>query len=210
MSDIVQYLMNNYIWILSIIIVILLAIIGYFADKTNFGQGSLNENKEDPQTIDEQPKEISTERTENITIEPLDSKIETAEGLETSEQKDNFNEEENEKDENSKEEKATSLDAYPSLSNDVKQPLDSFITPIEKIKQTTIEPSQSRDIDVDQEFNEAIPVKSLIDDDLISDIDNLKLDDNSKKESEIPDLDDIELPKIQSLSNNKDEDIWRF
>ena len=47
MQFILDFLSVNYYWILIIIIVILLAVIGYYADKTNFGQENELENSED-------------------------------------------------------------------------------------------------------------------------------------------------------------------
>ena len=52
MTEILEFLESNYVWLLGGMIVILLAIIGYFADKTNFGQGK-REEKVEPKT-DEQ------------------------------------------------------------------------------------------------------------------------------------------------------------
>ena len=43
MQTILEYIMLNYTWILAGSIIILLAVIGYYADKTNFGQGKTKE-----------------------------------------------------------------------------------------------------------------------------------------------------------------------
>ena len=45
MSQIIEYIVQHYIWIIICIVLILLAIIGYYADKTNFGQGKKEKNK---------------------------------------------------------------------------------------------------------------------------------------------------------------------
>ena len=42
MSTIIEYIVSNYTWFLIGAIIILLAIIGSYADKTNFGQGKHN------------------------------------------------------------------------------------------------------------------------------------------------------------------------
>lgn len=39
MTEIIEYITSNYTWFLGGAIIIVLAIIGYYADKTNFGQG---------------------------------------------------------------------------------------------------------------------------------------------------------------------------
>ena len=43
MESILEYIMLNYTWFLGGSIVIILAIIGSYADKTNFGQGNKKE-----------------------------------------------------------------------------------------------------------------------------------------------------------------------
>ena len=45
--QILEYILANYTWFLIGIVLILLAIIGYHADKTNFGQGKKENSKED-------------------------------------------------------------------------------------------------------------------------------------------------------------------
>ena len=46
MMHILEYILENYTWFLVGIVLILLAIIGYYADKTNFGHGKKNTQKE--------------------------------------------------------------------------------------------------------------------------------------------------------------------
>ena len=63
----------------------------------------------------------------------------------------------------------------------------------------------------DEQLNELLPDKGIITDDLLSDIDDLSV--NSSLDSEpkksIPDLDDIELPKIKQMKEDP-VDIWKF
>ena len=54
MKDILEYIMANYTWFLGGAIIILLAIIGSYADKTNFGQGK--EKIKDDKSIDDNKK----------------------------------------------------------------------------------------------------------------------------------------------------------
>ena len=51
MTQMLEYIMQNYALFLGGAILILLAIIGYYADKTNFGQGKNVQNKEDSEKI---------------------------------------------------------------------------------------------------------------------------------------------------------------
>jgi len=50
MAEIIEYVTQNYIWFLGGMIVILLAIIGSYADKTNFGQKKIKSKKEKTNT----------------------------------------------------------------------------------------------------------------------------------------------------------------
>lgn len=163
MSIIVEYIMNNYIWILSIIIVILLAVIGYFADKTNFGQGK--------QLFDfeEEPKE----ETQKIELENLKLNDLLESNIEQEEQQ------------------------------QIGESTELIVPDSKKEEDKKIE-------DFDTSFDKIIKDKPILDDSLLADIDNLTFEDKkSKKEKKLPRIEDIELPKIESLSEIDDE-IWRF
>ena len=70
MKDILEFIVANYIWFLGGTIIILLAIIGSYADKTNFGQGK--ESKESKKE-EEDNNEIKQDE-----IEPVNTKVEDA------------------------------------------------------------------------------------------------------------------------------------
>ena len=53
MKQVIEYVVQNYAWFLGGIILILLAIVGYYADKTNFGQGKSDKSKKDNLENDE-------------------------------------------------------------------------------------------------------------------------------------------------------------
>lgn len=62
----------------------------------------------------------------------------------------------------------------------------------------------------DEEFNTLLPKKDIIEDDILEDIDSLSLDKTQKFNfDDIPDLDDVELPKIKNLKT-EDDNIWKF
>jgi len=62
---------------------------------------------------------------------------------------------------------------------------------------------------LNKEVKELLPKKEVIDDDMLSDINNLSLDKTQKYNfGDIPDLDDVDLPKIKKP--DEDEDIWKF
>ena len=169
MDLVIEYIITNYIWFLFGAIVILLAIIGSYADKTNFGQNKL----------------VKKEKTEKIEDETSNNQEENADSiLESEEEVSNLN---LENQEDSKEKDKT------QITDEEKQV--EFDKKFEEL---------------DEEINEFLPKKDIIDDDLLSDIDDMSLDKTQKVDfSDIPDLDDLELPKIKNLKS-ADEDIWKF
>lgn len=54
MEQILEYIVLNYTWFLGVAIVILLAIIGYYAEKTNFAQGKEKEVENNNRVLPEQ------------------------------------------------------------------------------------------------------------------------------------------------------------
>lgn len=60
-----DFVINNYLWFIIGAIVLLMIIIGYFAEKTNFGKIPLNANKEkkekEDKTVEEEVDPIKTE-----------------------------------------------------------------------------------------------------------------------------------------------------
>jgi predicted negative regulator of RcsB-dependent stress response len=51
MNQILDYIVQNSAWFIGGVILIVLAVIGYYADKTNFGQGK-NASPEKQKTLD--------------------------------------------------------------------------------------------------------------------------------------------------------------
>ena len=150
MNNFVEYIATNYTWIIGISIIILLAVIGYYADKTNFGQGK-----------QEVPKDEDASTNEDIIPQKEAKEVETPELNTQKVVKEKSNEEFNKK--------------YEEMS---------------------------------QEIEEFLPEKSLIDDDLLNEIDGLALDKKgSASLKSIPDLDDVELPSIKKFKSDKN--IWK-
>lgn len=194
MSEIIEFLLENYIWILSIIIVILLAIIGYFADKTNFGQKDFK--------LKDDIKEINTQEDLLNGIDTNKTLKEAAESLTES----NKEEVKEDKHEVEVEKQPVAMENNPE-ANFKDEPKSETE---EKKLDGILETSEDENINLDQMFNEVIPVKSLMDDEILDDIDNMTVEPTSLETKDIPDLDDIELPKIESLATDTEEDIWRF
>ena len=157
MAKILEYIMLNYTWFLGGAILILLAIIGSYADKTNFGQG---EKKLD--------KDLDLDKDIIVTDEDIENEKEVIEGIPEVEDVLIEKEENNE---------STFEENFDKLSN---------------------------------EFEELLPKKELIDNELLEDIENLSLDKTQKIDlSVIPDLDDVDLPEIKKLAP-EEHDVWKF
>jgi len=167
MEKIVEFIMLNYTWIVAGLIIILLAIIGSYADKTNFGQGKPKEEiKKEDTKIEKEELQTINEVIENQAEVPIKEKT---------------------------------ID-----QNQIPEPQENNI---ETNSTTSIDSSFEK---FDKEFNELLPKKEIIDGELLEEIDNLSLDKTQKLNlTDIPDLDDVELPKIKSMEP-EEEDIWKF
>lgn len=179
MRAILEYITMNYTWFLGAAIIILLAIIGSYADKTNFGQGKSKDSEEEIPNLDE---EINNRELESTNEEIKEEKVvDSKQGQLIPEQMENLKEEDN--------------SVVVKLEKTTKKKKENFEENFEKFN---------------QEFDAIVPKKDIIDEELLDEIDNLSLDKTQKlKLTDIPDLDDVDLPKIKSL-NPVDEDIWKF
>ena len=177
MQKLVEFIILNYTWIIAGSIIILLAVIGYYADKTNFGQGKNKDqepNENDinleqvelvEQTNDEQVVESPAELTNPVVEEAVVEEV-VIEPIVT--------------------------EGHPDYQKN-----NSSVDLDEKFEK------------FDKEFNEIVPEKEVIDDELLDEIDSLSLDKTQKLNlTDIPDLDDVELPKIKNIT--KEENIWKF
>lgn len=197
MTKILEYIMLNYTWFLGGMIIILLAIIGSYADKTNFGQGKEKESnkktedliipnkglddyarelsdkehsisQENPEILNNQKEDLSKLEVNDTNL--LETDNSSINETEKSEPEENIHEHEN------------------AHENDFEKDFDKFT----------------------EEFNATLPKKDIMDEELLDDIDSLSLDKTKEfKSSDIPDLDDVELPKIKQLTP-EEEDIWKF
>lgn len=182
MKEVLEYIMANYTWFLGGAIIILLAIIGSYADKTNFGQGKQKEdnlnndninndniflNKEEISDKDKMPTEELNEDVTKSTEEVIQDDI----TQNTSEENTSKN-----------------SDSKKSLEYKIDDKFDEF----------------------DEEFNQIVPEKEIIDGDLLDEIEGLSLDKTQKMNlKDLPNFGDVELPEIKGLEP-EDEDIWKF
>lgn len=243
MLEILEYITQNYAWFLGGAVLILLAIIGYYADKTNFGQGKDNNDSNKPELLDINNMRLMDVAT-NVDNDIKQLDINSNDIQTNAEVLDLNNSLENEK--NSIQ--SDLINENISLNNDVNVPntlvvenakisnnLSNIVTP-----QLTVEQlSQLKELDLssdinsvkvslvndetkrssyneeafnkfNDEFNALLPKKELINSDLLEDINDIELGKTQKFDfSDVPDLDNIELPKIKNI-DSVETDIWKF
>ena len=184
---IVDFIMSYYIVILIIVIIIIFALIGRYVDKIGYlRQAPVKKEKENK--ID-----ISNKRLQDIVGPQTKSQTTVSNETNIAEQ-------------------------IPAIET---PKLDDVIFVTPKKEETTV---SIDDIDsalfapiegnneydkLSKEVDALLPKKDVIDDDLLSDINNLSLDKTQKYNfGDIPDLDDVVLPNIKK--NDEEEDIWKF
>ena len=75
MEMILEFIYENYIWVIGAIIVLLMALIGYIADKTDFGRKNINDkNKTKEENLAKHEKEINNIET-TIAVETLNDEV---------------------------------------------------------------------------------------------------------------------------------------
>lgn len=172
MKTFLEYIMLNYTWFLGGAIIILLAIIGSYADKTNFGQGKTKEDES------EKLRELQLEKLK------LQQQLEQAQRVQ---------------------------EETPVVQNQVEEKKEETIVIQQpKKEEPSLESYEEKYAKFDKAFDALLPKKGFDDGDLLDEIESISLDRTQKIDiTEIPDLDDVDLPKIKSL-DPVDEDIWKF
>lgn len=185
MENILNFFQTNSIWFIVGVIIILLALIGRYADKTNFGQ---NKNGEKP--IDEQKDDAINDINDSI----VNNDINKTEQIEI--------------EQTIKENSVSEIEIEKKHEKNINEIVNEEPTKIdEQPKEDIVQNEYDK---LDKELDILLPKKDIIDEDLLEDIDNLSLDKTQKiKITDIPDLDDVDLPEIKNL-NQQDEDIWKF
>lgn len=205
MEKVLEYISLNYTWFLFGAIIILLAIIGRYADKTNFGQGKVKEEKSKEENIDlqditlkeyiDQNKET---RKEELKEEIKDSNIVVENNL----NQNNVVLQNNLNQQNVNDSHLQNQNVIDFNIKDLNNSMD-----LKSEQNKIFEESFEK---LDEEFDLILPKKQVMDTDLLEDIDNLSLDNTQKISiTDIPDLDDVDLPEIKKLKPEK-EDIWKF
>jgi len=206
---------DNYIVAIILLIMILLAIIGYFAERANNKKNETNIKEDKKDLIDLTNKRLSDfqeKKEDSITKEQEEIKVE-----------------QNVVDING-------VNAVNMISNVpvAQNPINSVPMPNTLIEGNVIEKSAEINVgenaitttnivpenslsneklekidELDKELDILLPKEKLLNEDLLSDIDFMELDKTQKLDlSGVPDLDNIDLPKIKQIE--KEEDIWKI
>jgi len=246
MTQILEYIMQHYTLFLGGAILILLAIIGYYADKTNFGQGKSNNLEESDNKINDNKLEITDESeihdqvdndivnndnlnnveqtkeeiTDDIIEEQQNIDLTTGDNnlLEVLKEQDNvelvndtsleenlLGEEVNVQPQNV--DLSSTTPKNENLSNEVVSEENTVYEKERKINPLLTDEEVNR---FNTEFDALLPKKDVIDNDLLSDIEDLDFEKTQKLNlDDIGDLDNIELPKIKQI-DKEEQDIWKF
>lgn len=205
MEAILEYIMEYYTWFLGGAIIILLAIIGYYADKTNFGQGKDKQetNKDDGLNLDKINENQTLGETVNQIYGNQDNIVEEQEAVIDAVE-------------------PTGTSENVSVIQQQPEAVEQQITPVQMLEpevnqeinsdvEQKSEPSFEDEFEkFDKEFDEILPKKEIVDDELLEEIDSLSLDKTQKLDlNAIPDLDDVDLPKIKTFQL-EEQDVWKF
>lgn len=215
MIAILEYVKEHSTLILIVLGLILLAIIGYYADKTNFGQGKNTEEDNFEPKSDKSIDDFSNVKINDVI--PSNNAVNSVQ-----------NQESNSVDngvvlQGKDPQLLESVQNLASISNETIQMPE--INQLEETNQTELLSNYSKKQNknkrvetkeeesfnkFEEEFEMVLPKKNLISEDLLSDIDELELGKTQKINlSEVPDLDDIDLPKIKNLVV-EEQDVWKF
>ncbi len=238
MDEVLEYISLNYIWFLIGAIIIVLAIIGHYAEKSNFGQGKSVNNplpkKEDKKIeleqltlkdlIDKNDKDKPIDELDPTNIKEIFSENSLEDTQENQTSLDNPKQEQDSEsnlvDKNSN--NNTDINYIDEVTEDLFSSNDSnqINSNVEKENETynsnNIEKSsdsaktkEDEFKDFDKEFDMIVPKKDIMNEGILEDIEDLSLDNTQVfNKEEIPDLDNIDLPEIRDV-NLSENDIWK-
>ena len=194
MTDITSFVTDNLVWILVGIVVILLAIIGRYADKTNFGEGKKIVKVKKKKGKRDIIEELEVQSKEEPIQEQKDVKEENDIIVEMQNNtRDNFNPDANEE---QKETEELKLDENVVESEEIKEEKKK-----ESEEMSSDEFMKSDDLDI------LLPKKDIVTGDFLQEVEDMNLDFKKKDLfSDIPDLDDVDLPTIKKKKTKTD--IW--
>lgn len=230
MTQVLEYITQNYTLFLVGAIIILLAVIGYYAEKTNFGQGKEHKTKDEKTNnkqidlsntglmdITSETKNNIQNNTENLvkneitptTIINSNENIinDKPINIETSptENKENITKPVEEKEE-------TVNPIIDAIHKELNLVSNSAIYNVEEIKKKETKNKKREEAfnKFSDEFDALLPKREIISDDLLSEIEDLELGKTQKFNlKDLKRFDNIKLPRISDTAT-EDQDIWKF
>lgn len=210
MTQIIDFVTMYAAWIIGGIVLISLAVVGYFADKTNFGQGKkTNFNDATSDVALESGMQPNFISNNTLDIDNEKNSVDKQDNLQDTSNVDNVQEyivPEN-------------LAPVEEMNEGLMQNQDQVVEQqpelVENFEKIDYQNENSLLIDenfnkFNEEFDSILPKKEIINDDLLNDIDELELGKTQKIDPlNVPNLGDIELPKIKPLVE-QEQDIWKF
>ena len=221
MTQVLEYITQNYTLFLFGAIMILLAVIGYYAEKTNFGQGKVDKKKDEKNSN----KEIDLK---NSNLEGVTNNIDDNSKLDI--ENDIQNNTENLVDDMTVDVEINSIEKNENITEPVHEK-EEIVNPIidainkelnlvspdvifnvEEIKKEETKNKKREEAfnKFSDEFDALLPKREIISDDLLSEIDDLELGKTQKFNlKDFKRFDNIKLPRISDTVTD-DQDIWKF
>ena len=199
-----DFIMDNYVWFIVIGVIVLMAIIGYFADKTDFGRKTKEEKSDKVEKVDK--KKNKKEKNKKVTKIEIDAK-----GIDEL-SKDVANKK------NKKSEVNDIIDNV-NLEQPLEQPLiDVQDMPLptanETVDQSLFAPLSDQPSEV---IDNTVNNETVVSEENTNDINTINEVVNDEPESQPEDLKNIEpatLPDIEDKKKDEkvaeEEDIWKF
>lgn len=214
---VVNFVMKYYIWFLIGIILILLAIIGAYADKTNFGQGKKDETDKKENTdntlknvklgevVGQNSSSVNKDALNVPESEPHKLESEGSAGDQTSIQQNNIENTKSETIENNSN-NAISVEKTEIKENKSNPTLNG----VSNISSSSLNIEDKLN-KLNEEINDILPEKELIDSSLLEDVGDMSLDYKEKNvfdEKNDFNFDDLKLPEIKK-PKKEIEDVWK-
>lgn len=216
---------DNYIVAIILLVMILLAIIGYFAERANNKKNETNIKEDKKDLIDLTNKRLSDfqeKKEDSIAKEQEEVKVEQkvidingvnavnmVPNVPIAQNPINSVPMPNTLTEGNVIEKSVETNASENaITTNVSGNVISTTTNV--VSENSLSNEKLEKIDeLDKELDILLPKEKLLNEDLLSDIDFMELDKTQKLDlSGVPDLDNIDLPKIKQFE--EEEDIWKI
>lgn len=236
MTQVLEYITQNYTLFLFGAIVILLAVIGYYAEKTNFGQGKTEKTKSEENNqmssksddsmyidnnIEEQSKVSVDSNIKNNAENLLQDESSLSTGIDYAQNiindkettiETNLSESNQVISEQIEEKKEIVNPIIDAIHKELNLVSNDVIFNAEEIKKKETKNKKREEAfnKFSDEFDALLPKREIISDDLLSEIDDLELGKTQKFNlKDFKRFDNIKLPRISDTAT-EEQDIWKI